>query len=131
MHIKDGSMATLLETMCTCITAFAGEWSLIRGCSRVVFFSDGGITGCIQPLLMAHAGINLRFAFDTSKGSGTATQVTPLIRHVVMSYVHQTANFATECMFDSHWRTTAITELRHVEREKIVSQPEVVTELLC
>ena len=34
-------------------------------------------------------------------------------------------------MFDGHRRTTAITELWHVEREKIVSQPEVVTELLC
>jgi hypothetical protein len=47
-----------------------------------------------------------------------------------MSYVHQTTDLATECMFDSHRRTTAIAELRHVEREKIISQPEVVTELL-
>jgi hypothetical protein len=47
-----------------------------------------------------------------------------------MSYVHQTAYLATECMFDGHRRTTAIAELRHVEREKIISQPEVVTELL-
>ena len=29
-------------------------------------------------------------------------------------------------MFDGHRRTTAIAELRHVEWEKIVSQPEVV-----
>jgi hypothetical protein len=49
----------------------------------------------------------------------------PLICHIVMSYVHQTTNFATECMFDGHRRTTAIAELRHVEREKIVSQPKV------
>jgi hypothetical protein len=32
----------------------------------------------------------------------------PLIGHIVMSYVHQTTNFATECMFDGHGRTTAI-----------------------
>ena len=32
--------------------------------------------------------------------SHTATQVTPLICQIVMSYVHQTTNFATECMFD-------------------------------
>jgi len=48
------------------------------------------------------------FAFDTSKGLGTATQVMPLISHIVMSYVHQTSNFATECMFDGHGRTTDI-----------------------
>jgi hypothetical protein len=54
----------------------------------------------------------------------------PLIRHIVMSYVHQTADLATECMFDGHWCTTAIAELRHVEGDKIVSQPEVVTELI-
>jgi hypothetical protein len=47
-----------------------------------------------------------------------------------MLYVHQTANLATECMFDGHWRTTAIAELWHVEWEKIVSQPKVVMELL-
>jgi hypothetical protein len=56
--------------------------------------------------------------------------VTPLIRHIVLSYVHQTTDLATECMFNGHRCTTAIAELRHVEREKIVSQPEVVTELL-
>jgi hypothetical protein len=54
----------------------------------------------------------------------------PLIGHIVMSYVHQTTNFATECMFDGHGRTTAIAELRHGKQEKIISQPEVVTELL-
>ena len=47
-----------------------------------------------------------------------------------MTYVHQAANFAAECMFDSHWHTLAIAKLWHVQREKIVSQPEVVTELL-
>ena len=102
---------------------------MVRGCGWVVFFSAGGVGGCIQPLLTAYAGINSRFAFDTSKGEGTATQVTPLIRHIVMSYVHQAAYLATECMFDGHRRTTAIAELRHVE-QKIISQPEVVTELL-
>jgi hypothetical protein len=71
------------------------------------------------------------FAFNTSKGQGTASQVMPLSRYVVMPYVHQTANFAAECMFDSHRSTTAIAKLWHVEWEKIVSQPEVVTELLC
>ena len=54
----------------------------------------------------------------------------PLIDHIVMSYVHQTTNFATECMFGGHWRATAIAELWHVKQEKIKSQPEVVTELL-
>ena len=47
-----------------------------------------------------------------------------------MSYVHQAAHLATECMFDGHRCTTAITELRHVKWEKIISQLEVVTELL-
>jgi hypothetical protein len=47
-----------------------------------------------------------------------------------MLYVHQTTNFAAECVFDGHQRTTAIAKLRHVEREKIVPQPEVFTELL-
>jgi hypothetical protein len=47
-----------------------------------------------------------------------------------MSYVHRTTYLATECMFDGHRRTTVIAELRHVEREKIESHPEVVTELL-
>ncbi len=54
----------------------------------------------------------------------------PLIHHIVMSYMHQTTNLATECMFNGHRRITAIAELWLVEREKIVSQPEVVTELL-
>ncbi len=106
---------------------------MIHRCSWGVFFSAGGIRQCIQPLLMTHAGINLRFTFDVSKGQGTATEVTPLIRHIVMSYVHQTTNFAAECVFDGHQRTTAIAKLWHVEWEKIVllvSQPEVVTELL-
>jgi hypothetical protein len=49
---------------------------------------------------------------------------------IIMTYVHQAANFAAECMFDSHWHTLAIAKLWHVQREKIVSQPEVVTELL-
>ena len=56
--------------------------------------------------------------------------MTPLIGHIVISYVYQTINFATECMFDGHRCTTAITELRHVKWEKIISQLEVVTELL-
>jgi hypothetical protein len=56
--------------------------------------------------------------------------VTPLIGHIVISYVHQTTNFATVCMFDGHRCTTAIAELRHVEQEKIISKLEVVTELL-
>ncbi len=101
------------------------------GAVRVgVFFSAGGVGQCIQPLLMGHAGINSRFAISTSKGQGTATEVTPLIRHIVMSYVHQTANFATECVFDGHQCITAIAKLRHVKQTKIVSQLEVVTELL-
>jgi hypothetical protein len=41
---------------------------LIRGCGQVLFFSAGGVGGCIQLLLTAHAGINSRSAFDTSKG---------------------------------------------------------------
>ncbi len=130
MHIKDGGTALLPKTMGTCITAFAGGGSLIRGCGRGVFFSAGGVRQCIQPLLMPHAGINSRFAFNTSKGQGTATEVMPLIRHIVMSYVHQTTNFAAECVFEGHWRTTAIAKLWHVEWEKIVSQPEDVTELV-
>ncbi len=65
-----------------------------------------------------------------SKGQGTATEVMPLIHHIFMSYVHQATNFAAECVFDGHRRTTAIANLRHVNWEKIVSQPEVVTELL-
>ena len=65
-----------------------------------------------------------------SKGQGTVTQVMPLIRHVVILYVHQAANFAAEGMFEGHQHNTAIAKLWHVEREKIVSQPEVVTELL-
>jgi hypothetical protein len=56
--------------------------------------------------------------------------VTPLIGHIVISYVHQTTNFATVCMFDGHQCTTAIAKLRHVEQEKIISKLEVVTELL-
>ncbi len=131
MHIKDGSMATLPETMGPCITAFASGGSLIHGCGWGVFFSTGGVGQCIQPLLTAHAGINSRFALDTSKGQGTATEVTPLIRHIVMLYVHQTANFTTKCMCDGHQHTTAIAKLQHVKQEKIVSQPKVVMELLC
>ncbi len=42
-HIKDGSWATLPETMSTRITAFAGVWSLVRGCGWVVLFSAGGV----------------------------------------------------------------------------------------
>jgi hypothetical protein len=77
---------------------------------------------------MAHAGINSRFEFNMSKGQGTATQVMPLICHIVKLYV---TNFAAECMFDGHRRTTAIAKLGHVKREKIVSQPEVVMDFLC
>jgi hypothetical protein len=87
-HIEDDGMATLLETMCSCITAFASGWSLILGYDWVVFFSAGGIRQCIQPLLAAHAGMKLRFEFDTSKGQDAATQDTgdathPPHRHVV------------------------------------------------
>jgi hypothetical protein len=130
MHIKDAGTATLPETMGTCIAMFTGGGSLIHGCARGVFFSAGGVGQCIQPLLTAHTGIDLRFVFDTSKGQGTATEVTPLIRHIVMLHVHQTANFATGCVFNGHRHTTAITKLQHVEWEKIVSQAEVATELL-
>jgi hypothetical protein len=56
--------------------------------------------------------------------------VTPLIDHIIMSYVNQATNFTTEFMFDGHRCTTAIAELRHGKQEKIISQLEVVTELL-
>jgi hypothetical protein len=81
----------------------------------------------MQPLLTAQAGIHLRFTFNTSKGQGTTTQVMPLICHIVMLYVHQATNFTTEQRSSAHHSHA---KLWHVEWENIVSQPEVVTELL-
>jgi hypothetical protein len=76
--------------------------------------------------------MNLKFVFDTSKGHCTATQVTPLMWSTTSPCSTMCTRLPTlqQSAFLMVIGITAIAKLWHVEQEKIVSQSEVVTELL-
>ena len=88
-HIKDCSTLLLPEAMNTCVPS-------LLGCLHSIDIPSGW---CVcrssdLPCKTTNAGKNSRFAFYSSEGKGSATEVPPLIRHIIMPNMNQPALLA-------------------------------------
>ena len=56
--------------------------------------------------------------------------MSPLVRHIIVPNVDQTASFTCQCMLNRHPLTTPITVVGHVLGHKVVPQADVVPPFL-
>jgi hypothetical protein len=74
---------------------------------------------------------NTGFAFDSTGGESSAAQVPPLIRHIIMPDMDETADLARECMFDRHLSPAAIAGGGHIQRGMVIPEADVISPFVC